>query len=193
MLLFCLFIAAIGVAGFLFWRGQAHIKSEAEQLSAADVSARDATRSLLEARASQQAYVAAGQGLDYWAGKTRTALRCGPNRDRDAARLDVVAAGAHRRSSCESTIDDLGRIEKRALEYVRNNQRLLASDLVFTDGLELNDAALASLEQARNAEALARQNVIDTSGSDRRSRSSPRAAASTLTALLLLPAGRRES
>jgi hypothetical protein len=192
MLLFCLFIAAIGVAAFLFWRGQAHIQSETEQLNAADASARNATRSLLEARASQQAYVAAGQGLDYWAGKTSQHF--------EAARTQIATLHASASSSqvlttletAGSTIDDLGRVDKRALEHVRNGQRLLASDLVFTDGLELNHAALATVEQARLNEAQVRQNTIDTFRRRQAFAVIAGGAASMLTALLLLPAARRE-
>ena len=124
MLLFCLFIAAIGVAGFLFWRGQAHITSESGQLSAADASARNAARSLLEARASQQAYVAAGQGLDFWAGKTSQFFDVARTK---IATLHASAASAQVLSTLEaagSTIDDLRRIDKRAVEHVRSGQRL---------------------------------------------------------------------
>jgi hypothetical protein len=192
MLLFCLFIAAIGVASFLFWRGQAHIQSETAQLSAADDAARQAARSLLEARASQQAYVAAGQGLDYWAGKASQHF--------NAARAEIATLHASASSSqvlstleaAGSKINDLGRVDKRAVEHVRNGQRLLASDLVFTDGLELNDAALASLEEARLGETLARQNAIDTFRQRQAFALIAGAAASMLTALLLLPSGRRE-
>jgi hypothetical protein len=192
MLLFCLFVAAIGVAAFLFWRGQAHITSETDQLNAADVSLRNASRSLLEARASQQAYVAAGQGLDYWAGKTSQFF--------DTARTEIATLHASAASSqvltslesAGSTIDDLGRIDKRAVEQVRNGQRLLASDLLFTNAVELNEAALASLDQARTAETYARQTAIDTFRRRQAFALIAAVAASTLTVLLLLPSGRRE-
>ncbi len=192
MLLFCLFIAAIGVATFLFWRGQAHIQSEAEQLNAADRAARHATRSLLEARASQLAYVAAGQGLDYWAGQTSQHFAAARN---EIATLHASASSSQVLSTLEatgSTIDDLGRVDKRAIEHVRNGQRLLASDLVFNDGFKLNDAALASLEQARLGETQARQNAIDTFRDRQAFALIAGSAASMLTALLLLPSGRRE-
>ena len=193
MLLFCLFITAIGAAAFLFWRGQAHITSETEQLSASEGSARNAARSLLEARASQHAYIAAGQGLDYWVGKTAQFF--------DAARIEIATLHASASSAqvitaldaTKSTIDDLGRIDKRAVDQVRNGQRLLASDVLFTDGLELNDAALASLEQARSTEWSARQNAIDTFRQRQTFALIAAAAASTLTVLLLLPSGRRET
>lgn len=193
MLLFCLFLAAIGAAAFLFWRGQAHITSESEHLNAADASARTAARTLLEARASQQAYVAAGQGLDYWAGKTAQFF--------DAARTEIATLHASASSAqvlstletANSIIEDLGRIDKRAVEQVRAGQRLLASDLLFTDGLEVSDAALASLEQARVAEANARLNLIDTFRRRQSFALIAAAAAAMLTALLLLPAGRRET
>lgn len=192
MLLFCLFIAAIGVAAFLFWRGQANIQSETEQLSAAEMTAREATRSLLEARASQQAYVASGQGLDYWAGQTSQHFETART---GLATLHASASSPQVLSTLEatgSTIDDLGRVDKRAIEHVRNGQRLLASDLVFNEGVKLNEAALKSLEQARLGESQARQNAIDTFRERQTFALVAGGAASMLTVLLLLPSARRE-
>ena len=46
-------------------------------------------------------------------------------------------------------LNEFAKADKRAVEYVRTEQRLLASDVVFGDGLERTEAALAALEQAR--------------------------------------------
>ena len=44
-------------------------------------------------------------------------------------------------------------MDRRARDYSRHGQRLLASDLVFSDGIEKMDAAVAAVERARLAEA----------------------------------------
>jgi hypothetical protein len=44
-------------------------------------------------------------------------------------------------------------MDRRARNYASNGQRLLASDLVFSDGIEIMEAALAALDRAREIES----------------------------------------
>ena len=44
-------------------------------------------------------------------------------------------------------------MDRRARDYARNGQKLLASDLIFSDGFEKSEAAVTALEQTRDAEA----------------------------------------
>jgi GAF domain len=192
LMLFCLFVAALSVAGFLFWRGEARVGEEETQARAFDASSRSAMRSLLNLRAAQQAYVAAGQGLKFWGDKVAQEL--------ETARTTIKALGSAASSpqartvidATGSAVDDLGRINKRATDYVRSDQRLLASDVIFGDGVELSDAALASLDQAGALETQARNHTIDTLRRRQLFALLSGAAASVLAVLLLLPAGRRE-
>jgi hypothetical protein len=188
LMLFCLFVAAVSVAGFLFWQGTARMQGESARAGALDVAARTAERNLLDVRAGQFAYVAAGQGTDFWT--TRVA------HDLEAARSAIkTLRGAiespHARAALdatESTIEDVRRVDKRAIEYVRTGQRLLASDVVFADGLELSEAALTSLEQARTLELESRAGAIETFRRRQLFALTAGAAASVLTVLLLVPA-----
>jgi hypothetical protein len=192
LMLFCLFVAALSVAGFLFWRGETRVGEEETQARAFDVSTRSAMRSLLNLRAAQQAYVAAGQGLKFWGDKVAQEL--------ETARTTIKALGStasspQARTAIDATgsaVEDLGRINKRATDYVRTDQRLLASDVIFADGVELSDAALASLDQAGALEIEARNHAIDTLRRRQLFALLSGAAASVLAVLLLLPAGRRE-
>jgi hypothetical protein len=192
LMLFCLFVAALSVAGFLFWRGEARVGEEEARARAFDASTRSAMRSLLTLRAAQQAYVAAGQGLKFWGDKVAHEL--------ETARTTIQALGStatspQARTAIEATgsaVEDLGRINKRATDYVRTDQRLLASDVIFADGVELSDAALASLDQAAALETQTRTHAIDTLKRRQLFALLSGAAASTLAVLLLLPAGRRE-
>jgi hypothetical protein len=117
---------------------------------------------LLDVRMAQGASVAAGQGGDFWAAKVAERL--------DSARKSLTALAAEAVSTeaksavstTRSMLDDFAKIDRRAMDYVRANQRLLASDLIFADGLELTDAVLASLEHARSAELAATAATVDT-------------------------------
>ena len=44
-------------------------------------------------------------------------------------------------------------MDRRAREYVAANQKLLASDLIFSDGLETTEEIIAALEQVRYVES----------------------------------------
>jgi GAF domain len=191
LMLFCLFVAALSVAGFLFWRGEARVGEEETQARAFDASTRSAMRSLLNLRSGQQAYVAAGQGVKFWGDKVALELETARSTIKVLA---STASSPQARTAIEatgSTVEDLGRINKRATDYVRNDQRLLASDVIFADGVELSDAALASLDQAATLETQARQYAIDTLKRRQLFALLSGAAASVLAVLLLLP-GRRD-
>ena len=45
-------------------------------------------------------------------------------------------------------------MDRRARDYARSGQKLLASDLIFSNGFELTTAAASAVEDARRAEPL---------------------------------------
>jgi CHASE3 domain sensor protein len=191
LMLFCLFVAAVSVAGFLFWQGAAQMQTESTRARALDAAAHDAARTLLDVRAGQFAYIAAGQGPDFWTAQVAHALDTARGSIK-ALRTDVVSPQAVAAlDATESAIEDSRRVDKRAVERVRNGERLLASDIIFADGLELNEAALTSLEQARSIELQARESAVDTLRRRQLFALTAGAAASVLTVLLLVPAGPR--
>jgi hypothetical protein len=182
-----LFLGSISAASYLFWKGESLARVQTAEAGSFDASARAAERLLLELRAAQRAYVAAGQAGDFWAArvaqgvesmrKATTALRAGATTAQARTSLDEIL----------STVDDFVRIDKRAVEYIRRDQRLLASDVIFADGVEVTDAALTSLEQARTAEAAARAEAVDTARRRGIFAITAGAAAAVLAVLLLLP------
>ena len=63
-------VVAIGAAAFLLVRSEQQISQQTLALGAFDQHARDTSAALVDARVGQQAYVAAGQGVAFWFGKT---------------------------------------------------------------------------------------------------------------------------
>jgi len=188
LMLCCLFVAAISVAGFLFWKGEGLMHDESARAAALDSSARRASQSLRDVRAAQFAYVAAGQGTDYWTTKAA--------RDLDSARSAIKTLRQAITSppalaalqSTESIVEDVARVDKRAIDHVRNGQRLLASDVIFSDGVELSEAALASLDQALGLELQSRDALLQTFRRRQLFALVAGAAAAVLSVLLLIPA-----
>jgi hypothetical protein len=187
LVLLFLFFAAMTTAAYLFWKANAQASATEAQAAAFDASARSAERALVELRAAQRGYVAAGQGGDFWTSRVAQsveALRAALTSLRGQSTAAPAQTAIDRAASA---LDDFVRVDKRAVEYVRRDQRLLASDVIFADGQEFTDAALASVEQARTAELAARADLVDVSRRRGVFAITTGAAAAVLIVLLLLP------
>ena len=155
-----LFMALLAAAAYVVWQKETASQAAAGAARSFDERARAVSRSLLEIKSAQPGYVAAGQGEDYWvarvealAASTRTGLTA------LAAQPSVAQASAELETAADA-LEDFEQMDRRAREYVRGGQRLLASDLVFSDGIEKMDAAVAAIERARLAEKAAADSTI---------------------------------
>ena len=156
LILLFLFVGALLTTAYLFWKSEALASAHADAASAFDAAARTAERALLDVRSDQRGYIAAGQGGDFWAARVAQHVD-GLRRSLPALRSSSVSPEAQ--SSIDQVVgllDDFAKADKRAVEYTRRDQRLLASDVIFEDGFDLTEGALASLDQARAAELSSR-------------------------------------
>ena len=151
-----LFVIATGAAAYLFWTGESRARIETGAARAFDAAALDAERSVMELRTGQPAYVAAGQDDHFWASKV-TATTAGLREALTALRSAAAAPQAQSAlDSAASALQDFEQMDRRAREYVRSGQKLLASDIIFDDSLEMTAAMRGLIEQARSAELQAR-------------------------------------
>jgi hypothetical protein len=148
-----LFVGVVAAAAYVVWKKESEGSAAAAAARTFAERAHAASLALLEIKSAHAGYVAAGQGEDYWIarvdaliGSTREAL--------GTLRSAAVSADARGELGlAEEVLDDFEQMDRRARDYSRNGQRLLASDLVFSDGIEKTDAAVAAVERARRAEA----------------------------------------
>ena len=190
LILLGLFLAAISTATFLFTKGNFEATSAALDAKAFDTSARAIERGLLDLRAAQLGYAAAGQAGDRWVARvaqTIEALRANVQALRAQATTPESRAGL---DATTAALNEFAKSDKRAAEYVRTDMRQLAGDVVFGDGIERTDAALASVEQVRLAELQAREALVETFRSRQIFALIAGAAASVLVVLLLVPRAR---
>lgn len=190
--LLVLFIVSLGATAYLFWNGESLADERSVALRAFDDTARSTSRALLDTRAAQQAYVAAGQAGEVWPAKVAQGL--------DAVRKG--AAGLRTRASSPQAVteldavlgalDDFAQLDRRARDYTRTGQNLLASDLIFEDGGKMAAAIDARLEQARASEIAAGESAIETFRSRQAFALTAGAAAAALVVLLLLPGAEPE-
>jgi hypothetical protein len=189
--LFGLFLVAMGVAAYLFWMGESMARAETEAAQSFERRAYALTRAVMNLRLAEQGYVAAGQGDQFWASKADAGLAA--VRDNLAAlRASASSVTAQTElDSASAVVQDFQQMDRRARDYARSGQKLLASDLVFSGGLEMTETALASIDQARVAEVDGRAAAIQTIRQRQLYAIGAAAAAATLLMLLLLPSGAR--
>jgi hypothetical protein len=184
---------AIGAAAFFIIQYEKQIAAMRDAVRAFDVHAREATDALADLRASQQAYVAAGQGVAFWMPKVATTL--------DTATTAILllreaAKSADARSALDEasrTVAQFGAIDQRARDYIGSEQQLMAADVVFTEGGETARTASRQVEAARIAE---HQELDASEAAQRQQEAFAMAAAAVFAAvmiLLLVPAGRLEA
>src|SRR4029450_1103643 len=133
LILLFLFFVAISTATFLFWKGRTQAAGAALAARPFDESARTIERSLLDLRTAQLAYAAAGQPADRWIAKVSAAIESGRTAVQ-RLRAEATTPEAHAAlDKATGALNDFAKSDKRAAEYARTEQRLLASDVVFGD------------------------------------------------------------
>jgi hypothetical protein len=145
-------LVAVGAAAFFLFQTEQQIARLKSTLRAFDVRAREATMALADLRVAQQAYVAEGQGVDFWMPKvaslhesitgTLAALRQSPLSGEASTALDEAVA----------TVAQFGEIDRRTRDYITGGEKLMAADVIFTEGGEAAANAARQIETARLAE-----------------------------------------
>jgi hypothetical protein len=158
--LLVLFLAAAAGTAYFLWISERQLRIAAAAADAVDGQVATATRSVLELRAAQQAYVAAGQGERFWIDKVASTLS---DLKASIEGLRAQATSPRAQTAIETATDmvaDFERMDRRAREYSRGDQRLIASDLIFSDGLEMTGAIAGAVNDAHAAERGARDRVV---------------------------------
>jgi CHASE3 domain sensor protein len=110
-----------------------------------------------ELRAAQRGYVAIGQGHDYWTARVTSllvALEGRLRQLREATRSEAALEGV---DTADVAIENFIELDRLAQEYVSLDQPFLASDLIFSDGLDMTGAAAAGIQAAAREEAAAHE------------------------------------
>ena len=148
VILLLLAMAAVGAAGYSIF--DLELRAAAEQI--AQQSVRDRTKpiltSIFEVTAGQRSYVAAGQGNQFWTARVTKLLVGMDTSVRDLRNTVGSEAAASAVDSAGIALENFRKLDARAQEYVSQDQQLLASDLIFSDGLEMTSTAATQIETA---------------------------------------------
>lgn len=187
LILLFLFLISLSTAAYLFWKGESDAAAQSADARRFDESTRAVEHALLDMRAAQRAYVAAGQGSDAWVQKVADGVQKIREASTDLRGAATTPQAQASFDEMRSTLDDFVKVDRRAVEYVKRDQRPLASDVIFADGVELTDAALAALARGREAELVARGALAAEAGRRSLFAIAAGAAAAMLAVLLLVP------
>jgi PAS domain-containing protein len=145
-------VVSLLAAAFFFWNNERRALAIETAARSLDTRLATAIRQTFDLRGAQQAYVSQGQTERFWIAKVAAAtvaLR------ESLTFVQGASTAASSRVAVEGAIqalDQFERMDRRAREYASANQKLLASDLIFSDGLEATEEIITALEQARHVE-----------------------------------------
>lgn len=157
VLLLVIAIAIGTVAGYFL--------KDLDRTMAADRAASDALRDqartlmgkIADVRAAQVAYVAQGQGEDFWMSHVSKVL---PTLEQQMADFQVALVSPAAQAAFEPAVaamENFQKLDSRARDFVMGGSALLAADLIFSDGLEATGTASTQVEAALYEELRTRQ------------------------------------
>ena len=182
-----LVVITASVAGYRLFQLQQETATQRTSDRAFDTLAAGLVAKLTDLRAAQQAYVAAGQGDTFWSATVDATIES-IRADMDA--LKRTAMGDGTMSALETTgglIDDFVQMDKRARSQASAGQLLMASDVIFTDGMEMTRTAATHVEAARRTEQQARDRTGEHNLAQQRYLGAGVLVLSTLVVMLLMP------
>ena len=160
-LLVLLLGAGVAAGSYAHLTGQ-RITESRRAARAFDASAWTLALSLAELRAAQQAYVAAGQERGFWVASVAERIESVTDGLSALSTASALPASADALDEAASLIAALARMDARARDHAEAGQEVMASDLIFADGLELGRSAAEHVERVRLAEREARDAAAGT-------------------------------
>jgi hypothetical protein len=146
-------VVAIGAAAYFAWTTRIRARVAVENAAAFEAARASAVRDAFELRAAQQAYVAAGQTEAFWferVAATADALRSGLNTLTSAAQAPAAGVALE---EADAALQDFEQSDRRIRRYASTGQKLLASDIIFSDGFEASSRIISALDRAGEVSA----------------------------------------
>jgi hypothetical protein len=150
----CSLLSCIGIGAATGWiaHSEQQISARRALVRAFDLRAREASEALADVRAAQEAYVATGQGVEFWVAKVDATME---NIGKGLADLRLSATSA----TTTAALDEAGEIfaefsgiDNRARSYIQSGAQYMASDVIFSEGGRTVSRAARQVERARLAE-----------------------------------------
>ncbi len=154
-------LGSLAAAAYVVFDAEQTLKAHQMARTSFDGAAQSVLSELGRLQAAEQAYVAEGQGVDNWLAQAADAQA---KVDRGLAALAGDATGEGTRSAIQAgsgVLEEFRKLDLRARQYLKSNQPLMASDVIFTDGLTAGNAVAEHVSTARANEAAVHDATID--------------------------------
>jgi len=143
-----LFLLAQAATGWKLWTTERERDARQEAVRTSEAAARRLLAGVADLRATQQAYVVAGQGETYWLGRVTTLLDALRASLADARRAAANPAAAQALDAAADLLDAFAKTDEQVRGFLKSNQRLMASDLIFGESAETTASCAARIEEA---------------------------------------------
>jgi len=153
-------VAAIATAGMLTWSAESGARAADAAFRQAEDAGRRAFAGAAELAGAQQAYVAVGQGQDFWFARVTVLAR---DLDEVLAVFKGHLASPQAVASADEAaaiMQDFRQVDARARDLARAGQLSQASDVVFGDGFDVTGKLSAAIAQASVAERVGRDAAL---------------------------------
>jgi len=160
VLLFLLMCVVALVSAFQTLYIERLLAAARQTASAADRDTESAVIAIADYRAAEAGYLATGQESAYW--MTRADALASSMND-VIAREGAATPGAEAHAFFEeaaAALEDLGKLDGRARALVKNDQRFVASDVIFMDCLQAANHLAQTLATARESDRGAREEQL---------------------------------
>jgi hypothetical protein len=144
-------LALAGAAVFLI-NSEKQLHQRLIVTRAFDDQARETVDTLSDLRAAQEAYVAAGQGIAFWMPKASSASESAAKTIASLRQNAISGEGVIALEQAASMLVDFDAVDRRARDYIKSGQELMAADVVFTEGGQAAATVARQVEAARAAE-----------------------------------------
>ena len=191
LVLFLLLIAGVGAAAWQEYVLEKRRLDGLRQQQSLDALREQILHAIDDSRTAQQAYLAKGQGLDFWEAKFAEAM-AGLTQGLAALRAQASGqpAAVDALDAADRALKVYEGVDRKIRGFVVNNTDLMAADAVYEDGLKTSGVIRSSVEQAYAALVGPARTGYD----ERRMQyiiAGAAAGAGIFVSLLLLPTGRR--
>jgi len=189
--LFVLALLATAGLGYRAVEDERGLAAARQQGAATDQTAEEALAALLDARGSMYAYIAPGQGTEFWGRRAGVLLDTLRQR---LVTLDAAVSGSGGSlSDSLDAIDQLAAADKRARQYADRGELLLAGDVLFTEVRDLLNAVTEQVTTARYALRAQADRQVAGIRQEQAALAGGGIGLWAFVALLLLPRGKQEA
>jgi hypothetical protein len=180
-------VVAIGTSAWFYWTNHVRATALTRNGNTFSTALTAAERYAFELRTAQQAYVAAGQSETFWFEKVTSSAEALRN-SLATLKTTTTSAAAHAAlDQATGALEDFEQRDRRVRGYTSTGQKLLASDIIFSDGLEAASRIISALDQASAAAHQATAATAVAASREQAIAAAAAAAAGLAVALMLMP------